>query len=229
VSTDVTSYDSLLALFDKALELYGRVDIAISNAGIIEQPGWFDPSLDLDSIRQAPSTAVLQVNLTGTLYFSHIAAVYLRKNASSETDKNLILLSSTVGFDTHPGLFVYQSSKHGVLGLMRGLRKHLPGAYEDCHMRVNCICPYSTDTSLFTTFKEAWEKEGLPVNSAEDIARMILGVCVDENLNGESVLVEGGRGWAMEVGLERTKPQWLGESAASNLAKGNAFVGESFQ
>jgi NAD(P)-dependent dehydrogenase (short-subunit alcohol dehydrogenase family) len=39
VITDVTSYDSLLALFDKALKLYERVDIAISNAGIVEQPG----------------------------------------------------------------------------------------------------------------------------------------------------------------------------------------------
>ena len=223
--TDVTSYDSLLALFDKALVLYGRVDIAISNAAIIEQPGWFSPSLDLDSVRKAPPTAVIDVNLTGTLYFAHIAAVYLRKNANTEHDKSMVLLSSVAGFEESPGLFVYQASKHGVLGLMRSLRKYFPGAYADCRLRVNCICPWATKTAMVKTFQAAWSQEGLPMNSAEDIAQMILGVSVDENLNGESIYVEGGRGWAMEEGLERTQPQWLGESAASNLAKGQAFLG----
>jgi NAD(P)-dependent dehydrogenase (short-subunit alcohol dehydrogenase family) len=51
VKTDVTSYLSILNLFEVAREKYGRVDIAISNAGITEKENWFDPSLDLESIR----------------------------------------------------------------------------------------------------------------------------------------------------------------------------------
>jgi NAD(P)-dependent dehydrogenase (short-subunit alcohol dehydrogenase family) len=225
VHTDVQQYESLLALFDKALALYGRVDIAISNAGIIEQPGWFNPSIDLDSVRQVPSIAVLQVNLIGTLYFAHIAAVYLRKDATPEDDKSLVLLSSVAAFEESPGLFVYQATKHGVLGLMRSLRRYFPGAYENSRIRVNCVCPWATDTAMVSTFQAAWQEEGLPMNSPEDVAQMILGVSVDEALSGESIYVEGSRGWAIERELERAKPQWLGESAAANLAKGQAFLG----
>lgn len=51
VYTDVTDYDSVLRLFDTAWKKYGRVDIAISNAGIQEVGNLFDPGLDLDSVK----------------------------------------------------------------------------------------------------------------------------------------------------------------------------------
>lgn len=225
IPTDVTSYDSLLGLFDRAFELYGRVDVAISNAGVVEGPGWFEPSLDLNSVRTAPSTAVLDINLTGTLYFSRIAAVYLRQKATKGDDKSLLLVSSLAGFHESPGLFVYQATKHGVIGLMRSLRKYFPVAYGDVPIRVNCVCPWATDTAMVQTFQEAWKKEGLPINTPDGVARMIVGVSVEEVLNGESIYVEGNRGWAFEGGLNRTQPQWLGEDATSSLAKGQVFLG----
>jgi NAD(P)-dependent dehydrogenase (short-subunit alcohol dehydrogenase family) len=51
VKTDVTDYESLLRLFEAAWEKFGRVDIAISNAGLQEAGNWFDPSLDLESLK----------------------------------------------------------------------------------------------------------------------------------------------------------------------------------
>jgi hypothetical protein len=51
VKTDVTNYDSVMNLFDTAWKKYARVDIAICNAGIQESGNWFDPSLDLESIK----------------------------------------------------------------------------------------------------------------------------------------------------------------------------------
>jgi hypothetical protein len=38
--------------------------------------------------------------------------------------------------------------------------------------------------------------------------------------------VEGDRGWASEEGLHHTQSQWLGEVAASNLSRGQAFLGD---
>jgi NAD(P)-dependent dehydrogenase (short-subunit alcohol dehydrogenase family) len=188
VITDVTSYDSLLALFDQALKLYGRVDIAISNADIVEQPGWFEPSTDLDSVRIAPSTAVLDINLTEILYFSRIAAVYLRQKATPKDEKGLVLDSSVAGFQEIPGLFVYQATKHGVIGLMRSLRKYFPAAYGNINISVNCVCPWATDTAMVQTFQEGWKNEGLPLNTPEGVARMIVGVSVEEKLNGGEYL-----------------------------------------
>lgn len=51
VKTDVTDYESLLRLFETAWEKFGRVDIAISNAGLQEAGNWFDPGLDLESVK----------------------------------------------------------------------------------------------------------------------------------------------------------------------------------
>lgn len=224
----MTSYQSLLNLFDKALNTYGRVDVAISNAGLVERPGWFESNIDLDSVRNAPSTLVLDVNLTGSLYFSRISAVYLRHKAASTDDKSLVLLSSVAGFEESPGLFVYQAAKHGVLGLMRSLRRYFPGAYGSPGIRINCVCPWATETAMVQTFSKAWKKEGIPMNTTEGIARVIVGLSVVK-IHGESIYVEGDRGWRIEEGLKSTKPQWLGESAASNLARGQAFLGDGYK
>jgi NAD(P)-dependent dehydrogenase (short-subunit alcohol dehydrogenase family) len=52
VQTDVTSYDSVLKLFDTAMDTYGRIDHAVAGAGISEIGNVFDPGLDMESIRQ---------------------------------------------------------------------------------------------------------------------------------------------------------------------------------
>ena len=55
VRTDVTKYEDLIALFDTALKVFGKVDCAISNAGIVEVGNRVDPGLDLESIKKPTS------------------------------------------------------------------------------------------------------------------------------------------------------------------------------
>lgn len=191
----------------------------------MERPGWFEHRIDLESVRVAPSTSVLDINLTGTLFFTRIAAVYLRQNATDASDKSMVLLSSVAGFEESPGLFVYQAAKHGVLGLMRSLRNYLPSAYGRPGIRINCVCPWTTDTAMVQTFRDAWLEKRLPMNTCEGVARVIAGLASSKEIHGESVYVEGDRGWMIEEGLTRTHPQWLGESAAESLAQGQAFLG----
>ena len=50
--TDVTSYQSVLDLFDLALRTYGRVDHAVACAGIMEIGNLFDPALTLETVRE---------------------------------------------------------------------------------------------------------------------------------------------------------------------------------
>ena len=52
VKTDVTDYQSLLALFQFAFDKYGRIDHAMPFAGIVERGNWFDPSDDLSSVKK---------------------------------------------------------------------------------------------------------------------------------------------------------------------------------
>ncbi|KAL4910563.1 hypothetical protein BDW74DRAFT_172036 [Aspergillus multicolor] len=227
VRTDVTSYDSVLGLFNKAMDVYGRVDHAVAGAGIVETGNIFDPALDMESIREPPPTKVLDVNLLGCLYTARIAAVYLRQNRPDpNSDRSILLVSSVAGFKESPGLFVYQASKHGVLGLMRAMRLYTYGSSSVHNIRVNCICPWMTTTGMVKGVQDSWIKAGLPMNSAMDVAMVTARVLGDRELNGTSMYVEGGRAWEIEGSLDRLEPMWLGESPSESLARGQEVLGK---
>ncbi|KAL2871172.1 putative 3-hydroxyacyl-CoA dehydrogenase [Aspergillus lucknowensis] len=223
VQTDVTNYESVLGLFDAAMENYGRIDHAVAGAGIVEIGNIFDPALNMESIRQPPTTKVLDVNLLGCLYVARIASVYLRQGLPTDTDRSIVLVSSVAGFKESPGLFVYQASKHGVIGLMRSLRLYLPAPAHG--IRINCICPWMTATGMVRGIQDGWYKAGLPVNSPMDVAKITAAVVGDASLNGTSMYVEGGRAWEIEGNLDRLEPVWLGEEPSRSLAKGQAVLG----
>lgn len=52
VKTDVTKYADLFSLFDTALEAFGKVDCAVSNAGVPGIGNWVNPDLDLEGIKR---------------------------------------------------------------------------------------------------------------------------------------------------------------------------------
>ena len=52
LKTDVSDYQSLLALFQSAFDKYGRIDHAMPFAGIVERGNWFDPGDDLSSVKK---------------------------------------------------------------------------------------------------------------------------------------------------------------------------------
>lgn len=51
-ATDVTNYESVLALFDLAFKTYNRIDHVVSAAGIVEIGNWFDFGLTLETVRE---------------------------------------------------------------------------------------------------------------------------------------------------------------------------------
>lgn len=166
----------------------------------------------------------MDINLRGILYFARIASVYLRQNRTENADRSIILVSSVAGFKESPGLFVYQAAKHGVLGIMRALRKYLP--YQAHHLRVNAVCPWMTTTAMVKGIQDAWLKAGLPANTPMDVAKIIAGLITDSKVNGASMYVEGGRGWEIEANLDRLEPQWLGEEPSRTLALGQHVLGD---
>ena len=79
---------------------------------------------------------------------------------------------------------------------------------------------------MVSGFAKAWKAEKLPVNTALDVARIVLGVTCQVGLNGKSIWVEGGRGWEVEENIDRLEPQWLGKEASLSLARGQALLGK---
>lgn len=159
------------------------------------------------------------------MLFCRIALAYMKAETRSgepSFSKSIVLLSSIAGITEAPGLFAYSTAKHGVIGLMRALRPFAPEKYG---VRVNAICPWATDTQLLAGVKDRWMEAKLPINTPEDVARIILQCATDSGLNGRSIFVTGGRGFDTEEGVDRTQPQWMGEQNSIDFNRGQEVLG----
>lgn len=111
-------------------------------------------------------------------------------------------------------------------------------------VRTNAICPWMTETRLVSGIEDDWHKAGLPRNKAIDVARVIAGMwkggarseatikltresgaMADSSLSGEALYVEGGQAWALEEGIDRTQPQWMGEKQSREFNVGQEVLG----
>lgn len=224
VCCNAAKYQDNVALFKAAFQKFGRVDHAIANAGLQERPGWFDVEMSIEDVEKEPSTAVLDVNLTGVLYFSRIACAYLSQGPSR--DRSLTLLSSLAGFEETPGLFVYQASKHGVLGLMRALRLYTPKVFG---VRVNAVCPWMTRTGMVAGIEKGWEKAGLPINEPEDVAKIVVGLASASPSAALAMLKnvesEGGSGRGLDGAFNTAGYAW-GEAESRDGINGRAIYVE---
>ncbi|KAK9422902.1 hypothetical protein SUNI508_04569 [Seiridium unicorne] len=219
------SYDDNLSLFALAYEKHGRIDHAFAIAGVAELPkeNWFDPQLSIESVAAAPSTTVVDVNLTGVLYFTRIAAVYLRQgNDDGSQDKSICILGSVASFKEQTGLFIYSPAKHGVLGLVRSTRKYLSHTHR---IRINVVCPSMTKTRMSVETLRVWAEQGVPGNEPQEVADYVLTLAsvprspyVGE-MTGLAVFVEGGKGWEIEKDLDKCDASWIGEEMSRNAVK----------
>ncbi|KAJ5797320.1 uncharacterized protein N7503_006616 [Penicillium pulvis] len=222
-STDVTNYQSLLGLFDLAFNTYNHIDHVVSAAGIVEIGNWFDFGLTLQTVRETPTHKVLDVNLIGSMYVARIASVYLRHNRGAGADRSILLFSCSSGFKQSPSLFVYQASKHGVVGLMRSLRSYISSPYKH-NIRINTVCPWMTETESIKKIEHQWKEASLPTNTPRDVSHVAAGMLADSSLNGESMFIEGGRAWEIEQNIERLEAQWLGAEPSKALAIGQELL-----
>ncbi|KAJ6144620.1 15-hydroxyprostaglandin dehydrogenase [Penicillium chermesinum] len=210
VKCDTSNYSDQLALFRTAHDLYGKIDVVAANAGISIPQNIFDPAAD---ITQEPSMKEVDINLVGALFSARIGMHYLRKNGGGD----LVLTSSIAGFKECGGLPTYTASKHGVIGIMRGL--HLTATPEN--IRINVVCPWMTRTRMVLGIEKGWYERGLPVNEPEDVARSII-ICATANRG------DGGkthRGAALPfAGKIVLEPVWLGEENSKVLAAGQAYL-----
>jgi NAD(P)-dependent dehydrogenase (short-subunit alcohol dehydrogenase family) len=174
VVADVRSADAATAAIAHAVERFGRVDVLVNNAGII-QSGPF-ANMKLADFEDAMST-----HFWGPLYTISASLPHMREQGSGR----IVNISSVGGRIAVPHLLPYSASKFALTGLSDGLRLEL--AREN--IVVTTVCPglMRTGSPMNAMFKGQRAKEyawfaisdSLPLTSisAERAAAQILEAC----------------------------------------------------
>jgi NAD(P)-dependent dehydrogenase (short-subunit alcohol dehydrogenase family) len=119
---------------DTAVEAFGRLDVLVNAAGILQGGGALE-------ISEADWDRVVDVNLKGAFLVSQAAA----RPMIDQRWGRIIHFSSTAGktFSTLGGCH-YTAAKHGVLGIVRAMARELAGH----GVTVNAVCPGLIDTEM---------------------------------------------------------------------------------
>jgi NAD(P)-dependent dehydrogenase (short-subunit alcohol dehydrogenase family) len=189
VAADVRKEDDVRALVDKTVARFGRLDVAVNNAGTEGQPGALTA--------QTPESYALtfDTNVLGTL----LSLKHELRVMGPQGNGSIINLSSTMGSRGAPGASMYVASKHAVEGLTKVAA--LEGAANG--VRVNAVAPGPIDTGMLDRFtgtpeRKAAQIAGIPVKRAgrpEEIADAILFLASHKAsfITGQVVAVNGGK------------------------------------
>jgi len=243
-SCDVRKYGDIYTLFRTAWDRHSHVDHAVFCAGVVDDANssYFDPGLTVDSVGQDPGDMrTIDINFLAACAFARVSLPFLRRRGnegtagSSGRSPSLTLLSSVTGFRDAPGMFLYQTSKQAILGLMRSMRA---AVFARDGIRVNALCPGMTDTpmtaasGMISLFKDRTlqARAELPSHhqSSNAVAKHVASVMLSDSLYGKSIYVEEGKGWELEDGLIREMPRWLGEEPTRWSNENLSFLTHTF-
>ncbi len=130
---DVRDAEALSAAVGAGVDLLGRLDIVVANAGVCTIQRW-------DELTAAVWDTVIGINLTGTWNTCVAAIPHLIGSGGG----SVVLISSVAGLKGQPFLAPYVASKHGMVGVMRTLANELAAQ----GIRVNSVHPTGVDTPM---------------------------------------------------------------------------------
>ncbi len=181
-----------------ALNRFGRLDVAINNAGIGHDPA---KTADVDS-KQALMT--VQIDLMGVFYgMKHQIPAMETAFKEQKRPGSILNVSSAAGMGGAPTLGMYAAAKHGVIGLTKSAALE----YARRGIRINALCPAFARTPMVeegllasaggTPEAEKQLTRGIPmrrVAEPEEITRSMLWICDPRNsfMTGHAIALDGG-------------------------------------
>lgn len=189
VPCDVSKAVEVKAMIDKIVEVYGRLDWALNNAGI---EGALLPIVDYPI---EACSRLLSIDLMGVwLCMKYEIRKMLRQGGGV-----IVNMASAAGLVGVPGDSPYSAAKHGVIGMTKAVALE----YAKSNIRVNAICPGSTKTQMSDRIsakdpvrqKEHLENTPLGrIGLPEEIASVVVWLCSDAAsfVTGHALAVDGG-------------------------------------
>jgi NAD(P)-dependent dehydrogenase (short-subunit alcohol dehydrogenase family) len=189
INADVRKEEDVRALVDNTVARFGRLDVAVNNAGT-EGKGGRITEQTAESYAATFDTNVLGVVLS----MKHEVRAMLAQGSG-----NIINISSTYGHEGAAGASIYVGAKHAVEGITKSVALELAKT----GIRVNAVAPGATDTGMLTRFTGTPENKAALVTSVpmgrlglpEELANAIVFVASDEAsfITGHVLNVDGGK------------------------------------
>src|SRR5437870_607664 len=188
IQADVRREDDVRRLVDRTVERFGRLDVAVNNAGTEGKPG---PITDQTAESFA---ATFDTNVLGVLLsMKHEARVMQGQRSGT-----IINISSTYGHEGAAGASIYVGAKHAVEGITKSVALETAKS----GIRVNAVAPGPTDTGMLTRFTGTSENKAalaaqVPLGRlglSEEVADGIVFIASDEArfITGHILNVDGG-------------------------------------
>jgi NAD(P)-dependent dehydrogenase (short-subunit alcohol dehydrogenase family) len=190
IQTDVTRETDIENLFHKITEIYGRLDFAFNNAGVI------GPMNRVGKDTMETWNLVMNTNLLGVW----LCMKYEIRQMLNQGGGVIVNAASTAGIGGSPGGAIYSASKHGVIGLT----KSAAADYTTKNIRINAVCPGPILTPMLKEIFNArppmeevyrstvlMGRFGLP----EEISGAVLWLCSSEAsfMTGYAMVIGGGQ------------------------------------
>jgi len=170
VHTDMTQQADIQNLIDRAMEVDGRIDILINNAG----QGMYSPaeSIDIDKYKH-----IMNLNVYAPLYAMQLVIPKMREEGGGM----ILNISSRVSKNYYPNLSAYASTKYALNAISLTARTEL----EKDHIVVSVFHPKMTATSFgknsvnarpeaATAYADQARARGLEVDTPEQVADKVL-------------------------------------------------------
>jgi len=182
---DASDIDFINKMVSQALSNFGKLTIAIANAGITLFADFFDYTSD-------SFNKVMQLNLGGSFFLAQAAAKQMKQQ---ESGGSILFMSSVVGHQAHKNLAAYAITKAG----LEMLAKNLVIELSPYNINVNAIAPGATLTERTledNEYTKTWSRItplGKPA-STNDIANAALFLVSpnSRHITGQSLIIDGG-------------------------------------
>jgi NAD(P)-dependent dehydrogenase (short-subunit alcohol dehydrogenase family) len=189
INADVRKEDDVRTMIDQTVARFGRLDVAVNNAGTEGVPG------PVTAQTSESYAATFDTNVLGVL----LCMKHELRVMQSQGFGSIVNISSTMGSRGAPNASLYVASKHAVEGLTKS------GALEAAAfgVRVNAIAPGPVETAMLDRFTGSNERKaaliaGIPLRRAgkpEEQADAILFLASDKAsfITGQIINVNGGK------------------------------------
>jgi NAD(P)-dependent dehydrogenase (short-subunit alcohol dehydrogenase family) len=194
VQTDVTRADQVQRMVERAVDAFGRLDIAFNNAGGYRLVGG-KPGLTAE-LEEQVWDRVVAVNLKAVWLCMKYEIREMLKHGGGAIVNN----ASNDGLRGSPGMSPYAAAKHGVIGLTKSAAIE----YAGMGFRINVVCPGMILTPPVeqrlrdSPEGDRWAREQLePIGRfgrPEEVAQTVVWLCSDaaSYVVGHALVVDGG-------------------------------------